>query len=312
MNYRNLGNSGLKVSVIGLGTNQFGGKVSLDESKNIIHAALDAGVNLIDTADVYQQGRSEENIGQALKGRREKALIATKVRHPTGDGPNEKGLSRQHILWGVEASLRRLSTDFIDLYQVHRWDPESPIEETMRTLEDLVRSGKVRYIGASNFTAWQFTHANSLAVRNGWTQFVSIQPHYHMLERGIERELMPACEYFNTGILPYFPLAGGFLSGKYKSNEPPPEGSRGETSKYVQRYMVKENYYLLDALGEFAKQRSHTLNELAHAWLLSRPQVASVISGATLVEHVEANTKAGVWKLSKDEIQAIDQILEGK
>lgn len=309
MQYRQLGKSGLKVSTIGLGTNQFGGKVDLGGTKNIIAAALDAGVNFIDTADVYQQGRSEEYIGAALLGSRDKALIATKVFFKVGEGPNDQSASRQHILAGVDASLRRLQTDYIDLYQIHRWDAETPIEETMRVLDDLVRAGKVRYIGASNFSAWQLTHANAIAELKGWTKFVSIQPHYHLLEREIEKELIPACEYFGIGILPYFPLAGGFLTGKYQEGQPAPEGSRGETSEYVQRYMTTENYARLDKLTAFAEERQHTLNELAHTWLLAQPLVSSVISGATKVKHVQANAAATDWELTQDEVTVLKEIL---
>lgn len=310
MQYRQLGKSGLKVSAIGLGTNQFGGKVDSVGTKKILAAALDLGINLIDTADIYQQGRSEENIGAALEGKRHQALIATKVFFKMGEGPNDLSASRQHILEGVEASLRRLRTDYIDLYQIHRWDAETPIEETMRALDDLVRAGKVRYIGASNFDGWQLTHANALAELKGWTQFVSIQPHYHMLEREIEKELIPACEYFGIGILPYFPLAGGFLTGKYREGQPAPEGSRGETSEYVQRYMTPENYARLTKLTAFAQEREHTLNELAHAWLLALPLVSSVISGATKLEHIQANAAASDWELSAEEITTLNEILE--
>lgn len=311
MQYRNLGFSGLKVSTIGLGTNQFGGKCDLETTKNIIAAALEAGVNFIDTADVYQNGRSETFIGEALKDHpRDQVLIATKVRHPVGDGPNQRGTSRHHILNSVDASLKRLQTDYIDLYQIHTWFGEAPIEETMRALDDLVRWGKVRYIGASNFSAWQLTHANGVASQKDHERFVSIQPHYHMLERGIEKELLPACDYFGIGILPYFPIAGGFLTGKYTREEGAPPGSRGETSKYVQRYMTDENYDKVEKLTAFASERGHTMTELAHAWLLSRPSVSSVISGATKVEHVKANAAAADWELSADEVEAVNVVLE--
>jgi aryl-alcohol dehydrogenase-like predicted oxidoreductase len=310
MQYRNLGKSGLKVSAIGLGTNQFGGKVDLAGTKNILAAALDAGVNLIDTADIYQSGRSETNIGEALKGRREQALIATKVFFKVGDGPNDQGASRQHIVDGIEASLRRLQTDHVDLYQIHRWDADTPIDETMQALDDLVRAGKVRYIGASNFSSWQLTHANAIAELKGWTKFVSIQPHYHMMERKIEEELIPACEHFGIGILPYFPLAGGFLTGKYEAGKPAPEGSRGESSEYVQRYMTPENYARLSALRSFAVERGHSINELAHAWLLAQPMVSSVISGATKVEHVQSNAAAGEWTLSVEDVEMVNRILD--
>jgi aryl-alcohol dehydrogenase-like predicted oxidoreductase len=310
MQYRKLGRSGLKVSAIGLGTNQFGGKVDQKMTKDILSAALEAGVNFIDTADTYQDGRSEEYIGSALAGKRSRALIATKVYSKVGEGPNDRGASRHHIMAGVEASLRRLGTDYIDLYQIHVWDEETPIDETLRALDDLLHAGKVRYIGASNFSAWQLTWANALAELRSWTKFVSIQPHYHLFERGIEAELIPACQYFDIGILPYFPLAGGFLTGKYKQGEPAPPGSRGETSQYVQRYMAPDNYARLDQLTAFAQQRGHSLNELAHAWLLAQPQISSVISGATRVEHVQANAAAGEWDLTAEETQQVNEILD--
>ena len=249
-------------------------------------------------------------IGQALQGLRHEALIATKVRFKTGEGPNDQGASRQHILDGVHASLRRLATDYIDLYQIHEWDDETPIEETMRALEDLVRSGKVRYIGASNFAAWQLTWANATAQQHGWTQFVSIQPHYHLFEREIETELLPACRAFEVGILPYFPLAGGFLTGKYQPGQPPPPGSRGETSKYVQSYLTDENYRRLGILERYAAERGHTINQLAHAWLLAQGPVSSVISGATRVEHIRDNVTAADWEINAIEETEIRQILE--
>lgn len=314
MEYRRLGSSGLKVSEIGLGTNRMGGKIDNKLAAEIIATALDAGVNLIDTADIYQAGRSEEAIGAALKGgRRQQALIATKVYHPIApEGPNNRGASRQHIIEGAEASLRRLATDYIDLYQIHVWDANSPIEETMRALEDLLRAGKVRYIGASNFAAWQLTHANGVAELRAWTQFASIQSHYHMLEREIEAEVLPAARYFNLGVLPYYPLAGGFLTGKYKRGQAAPKGSRGEESPYVQKLMVDANYAIVEKLQAFAQEHNHSMNALAHAWLLAEPQVSSVISGATKVEQVLENTKAAEWKLSAEEKTAVNSILDNK
>ena len=313
MQYRHLGRSGLFVSAVGLGTNQFGGKVDTKLAAEIIHAAVDAGVNFIDTADVYREGRSETFIGAAIQHLREKVLIATKVRHPVApNGPNDRGASRPHIISGAEASLRRLGIETIDLYQIHSWDDETPIEETMRSLEDLVRGGKVRYIGASNFTAWQLTRANAMAELHNWTSFISIQPHYHMLHRDIEAELLPACKYFNIGVLPYFPLAGGFLTGKYHRGQGAPKGSRGEESPYVQKYMTDENYTILERLAAFARERSHELNELAIAWLLAQPQVSSVISGAAKVEQVQANVKAGDWVLTAEDLSAVADILGEK
>ncbi len=311
MEYRNLGSSGLKVSALGLGTNQFGGKVDLRTTKEIINAALDEGVNLIDTANVYQEGRSEEFVGKALVRRRDEAIIATKFYFPMGEGPNDRGGSRQHILREAEASLSRLNMETIDLYQIHRWDESTPIQETMRALEDLIRSGKVRYIGASNFSAWRLTHANAVAELQGWSKFVSIQPHYHMFERGIEEELIPACQYFDIGVLPYFPLAGGFLTGKYEEGKSAPEGSRGEDSEYVQSYMTHENYQKLTSLKAFAEDRDRALNELAIAWLLTQPQISSVIAGATKMDHILDNVKAADWVLSDAEMDEIEEILGG-
>ncbi len=237
-------------------------------------------------------------------------MIATKFYFPTGaKGPNDRGASRFHIMNAVDASLRRLNTDYIDLYQIHCWDEETPLEETLQALDDLVRAGKVRYIGASNFQAWQLVLANKVAEKNQLGSFVSIQPHYHMLERGIEKELIPACIYEGIGILPYFPLAGGFLTGKYKQGIPAPEGSRGESSPYVQRYMTDSNYQVLSDLNDFAVKCGRTVNELAHAWLLAQPQVTSVISGATNVEHVKTNVLAADWALTQEGVEEIDRIL---
>lgn len=308
LTYRQLGKSGLRVSVLGLGTNQFGGKVDEKGVAEIIHAAIDHGVNFIDTADIYTGGRSEETIGKAIKGRRDRVVLATKVASRRGDGPNDYGASRQSIMAGVEASLRRLGTDYIDLYQIHRFDPHTPMEETMRALDDLVRSGKVRYIGASNYAAWQLCRSNDIAERYGWSQFVSVQPHYHLLERGIEKELVPYCEAFGVGIIPYYPLAGGFLTGKYRRGEPPPPGSRGESSSYVQQYFTDRNFDILEKLERFASERGRSVGELAIAWLLARPMVATVITGVTSVAQLLANLKAIDWQLSPEEIQEVDEI----
>lgn len=311
MEYRLLGNSGVRVSVIGLGTNQFGGKVDQQGVNAIIDGVLDLGVNFIDTANIYTSGRSEETLGNALRSRRQHVILATKGFHPVGKGPNERGASRYHLINAVEQSLRRLQSDYIDLYQIHSWDDETPIEESLRALNALVQSGKIRYIGASNFAAWQLARANTLAELRGWEPFITIQPHYHMLERSIEQELLPYCAAFKVGILPYFPLAGGFLTGKYRRDNPAPAGSRGETSAYVQRYMNDHNYSLIEKLSTWAQERGRSMGELAHAWLLAHPQVSSVISGATSLEHVQGNARSANWKLSEDEMEEIHTILEG-
>ncbi len=311
MEYRQLGNSGVRVSVIGMGTNQFGRKVAQTAVNAIIDAAVDQGINFIDTADVYTESDSEKTLGHALKGRWDKFVVATKVYFKTGEGPNDYGASRYHIMNGVEASLRRLQTDHIDLYQMHRWDDTTPIEETMRALDDLVRSGKVRYVGASAYAAWQLAKANLLADMRGWAAFVTIQSHYHMLEREVEKEVIPYCQAHNVGFIPYFPLAGGFLTGKYKRGQGAPADSRGESSAYVQRYMTDGNYTKVEKLAAWAEEREHTMGGLAHAWLLAQPQVCSVISGLTKLEHLQQNVKAAGWNLTAEEVSQVNVILEG-
>ena len=311
MKYRNLGNSGLKVSLLGLGTNQFGGKVSPKEAAAIIDAAIDGGVNFLDTANMYQQGRSEEAIGKAIQGKRSSILIATKVFHKVAPGgPNDYGSSRKHIFAAIEDSLKRLKTDYVDLYQLHFWDENTPLEESMQALDDLIHAGKIRYIGASNFSAWQLTQANAIARQNGWTQFVSLQPHYHLLAREIEAEIIPACQYLKVGILPYFPLAGGFLTGKYKEGSAPPKGSRGEDSEHVQQYFTSRYYKIIRQLADFAKKQGYSLNVLAHAWLMAQKQISSVISGVSKVAQIQANIASLAWEMSTQEVEEINQILE--
>ncbi len=310
MEYRQLGKSGVRVSVIGLGTNRFGSDaVSQADVNSMIDAALDLGINFIDTADVYTGGQSEITLGNALKGRWHKVVLATKVFFAQGDGPNDRGASRYHIMNGVEASLRRLQSDHIDLYYLHRWDAETPIEESLRALDDLIRMGKVRYIGASNYAAWQLAKANLLAEVRGWTAFAALQSHYHLLERGVEQEVIPYCAAHGVGFVPYFPLAGGFLTGKYRRGQPAPQGSRGESSAYVQGYMTDANYDKVEKLEAWAQARDRTLTDLAEAWLLAQPAVCSVISGATRVEHIQVNAQAAAWHLSADEVTEVNQIL---
>lgn len=311
MQYRQVGSAGVRVSVIGLGTNRFGSdKLPQADVNNIIDAALELGINHIDTANAYQDGRSEETLGNALKGRRDRFFVATKFFFPVGDGPNDRGASRYHMFNAVEASLRRLQSDHIDLYYVHRWDETTPIEETLRALDDLVRAGKVRYVGASAFASWQLAHANLLAQVRNWSPFVVLQSHYHMLERDVEREVLPYCRAHKVGFIPYFPLAGGFLTGKYKRGQPAPPGSRGENNEYVQKYMTEANYNRVEKLSAWAKKHGREMNELAQAWLLAQPQVCSVISGATRLEHVKNNVKAADWQLSAEEVAEINAILD--
>lgn len=310
MQYRQLGRSGVRVSAIGLGTNRFGSDaVPQEVVSSIVDAALDLGINHLDTANVYQGGRSEETLGRALKGRWDRFVVASKFYFPVGEGPNDRGSSRYHMMNAVEASLRRLQSDHIDLYYVHRWDEHTPVEETLRGLDDLVRAGKVRYVGASDFAAWQLARANLLAELRGWSPFVVIQSEYHLLERAVEREVLSYCRAFQVGFVPYFPLAGGFLTGKYRRGQPAPAGSRGESSSYVQGYMTEATFDRIEALEAWAETRGHSLNELALAWLMAQPQVCSVISGATRLAHVEANAEAADWALSAADVEEVGAIL---
>jgi aryl-alcohol dehydrogenase-like predicted oxidoreductase len=311
MLYRQLGKSGMRVSVIGLGTNRFGyEQMPQIEVNRVLDAAADLGINFLDSADVYQGGRSEETIGSALIGKRNKFVVATKYYNRTGDGPNDWGASRYHLYDAVDASLRRLQTDHIDLYYVHNFDVTTPIEEMLRGLDDLVRAGKIRYIGASNFLAWQIARSNLMAEVHGWTPFVAAQSHYHMLERDIEKEMLPFCQSQGVGLIPYFPLAGGFLTGKYRPDSPAPAGSRGESSPYVQKYMTPSNYAIVARLQEWAEQRGHSAGGAAQAWLFAHPEVSSVITGATRLEQMQENVKAAEWVLTSEEFKELSQMLQ--
>ena len=311
MEYRQLGNSGVRVSVVGLGTNRFGAAdLPQAEVNKIIDAALDAGVNFLDSANVYNDGRSEETLGVALKGRMDKVVMATKFNYPRKTSANSWGASRYHMMQAVEQSLRRLQSDHIDLYYCHRWDDTTPIEETLRGLDDLIRMGKVCYIGASAYASWQLAHANVLAELKGWSRFVVLQSEYNLLKRGVEREILPYCRAHNVGFVPYYPLAGGFLTGKYEMGKPPPPGSRGESVRNVQELMNERNYYLVTKLSAWSKDHGRGVNELAQAWLLAQPRVCSVITGAKNVEQLTSNVKAADWTLSADQLKEIEAILK--
>jgi len=311
MEYRQLGNSGARVSTVGLGTNRFGSAdMPQAEVNKVIDAALDAGVNFLDTANVYNEGRSEETLGVALKGRMDKVVIATKFNFPRKTSANSWGASRYQMMQAVEQSLRRLQTDHIDLYYCHRWDETTPIEETLRGLDDLIRMGKVNYIGASLYASWQLAHANLLAELKGWTPFVVLQSEYNMLKRGVEREILPYCRSHHVGLVPYYPLAGGFLTGKYEFGKPPPPGSRGESARNVQALLVESNYRIVTKLCAWAKDHGRGVNELAQAWLLAQPRVCSVITGAKRVDHVTSNVKAADWHLTTEQLKEIDGILK--
>ncbi len=307
MQYRQLGSSGLQVSAIGLGANNFGGRLDAGRTKTVVHAALDAGVNMIDTSNSYGGGYSEEFIGKALTGRRHEAVIATKVSSRISEGPNNSGNSRKHIYDQVDISLRKLRTDYIDLYQIHWWDPNTPIEETLRALDDLIRAGKVRYAGCSNFAAWQVCESHWTAKTLGINGFSSVQPRYSMLYRQPEEEMIPFCEKYNIGILPYYPLENGFLTGKYRRGQPAPDGAR--LSENDRGTLTGRNFDILEKLEEFASERGHTILELAFAWLLASPTVSSVIAGATRPEQVEGNAASADWSLTDEDVEEVNTIL---
>jgi len=307
---RNLGRSGLLVSLVGLGCNNFGGRIDLEASRKVVHKALDLGITLLDTADIYgNQGGSESCLGEILGDRRKDIVLATKFAMPMDKEEMLKGASLRYIMRAVEASLKRLKTDWIDLYQVHQPDPQTPIEETLRALDDLVRSGKVRYIGCSNFPAWQVVAAQWTSRHHELDAFVSCQDEYSLLVRGIERELVPAMTEYGLGLLPFFPLASGLLTGKYKHDGPKPEGARlSYMQNLADRYMTDDNWRIVGRLTDFAAASGHTLLELAFSWLAARPMVASVIAGATKPEQVEQNVKATDWALTPEDMAAIDKI----
>ena len=315
MDYRQLGRSGLRVSALALGTMTFGGR---DDFANVgstdvagarrqIDLCLDAGINLFDTADVYSGGLSEEILGEALDGRRDRVLLATKARMPMGEGPNDAGLSRHHLIASCEASLRRLRTDHIDLYQVHEWDGVTPLEETLDALDTLVRSGKVRYVGCSNYAGWQLMKALGLSERRGLQRFVSQQIYYSLQAREAEYELVPAAIDQGIGILVWSPLAGGLLSGKYRRDVPGPEGSRQLTDWDEPPVRDQEQLYdVVDALVEIGEAHGVSAAQVALAWLLGRPGVASVIVGARTDEQLADNLGAAQLTLSGDERARLD------
>jgi aryl-alcohol dehydrogenase-like predicted oxidoreductase len=310
MNRRSLGRSGLQVSAVGLGCNNFGGRIGLDATRKVVHKALDLGITLFDTADIYgDNGGSEDCLGQILGDRRKDIVLATKFGMEFGTTGVMKGASRRYIMSAVEDSLHRLKTDWIDLYQLHTPDPLTPLEETLRSLDDLVRQGKVRYIGCSNMPAWQVVEAQWIARQQGLEGFISCQDEYSLVQRGLERELQPAMQSHGLGLLPFFPLASGLLTGKYKRNAPPPGGTRfATTQRLADRYGTDANWAIVEALSDFCAKRRHSLLELAFSWLLARPQVASVIAGATKPEQLEQNVKAADWALTAEDLAEIDRL----
>ncbi|MDO9445003.1 MAG: aldo/keto reductase [Dehalococcoidia bacterium] len=309
MEYRNLGRSGLQVSVVGLGTNNFGMRMDAGQAADVVHACLDQGITLFDTADIYGgRGKSEEFLGAALKGRRDEAIVATKFAGPMGEGPLRSGGSRRYIMQEVEASLRRMDTDYIDLYQMHFPDPKTPQDETMRALDDLVTSGKVRYLGNSNYAGWQIANAAWIAKSEHLSPFVSAQNQYSLLDRRIEAEVVPAAREFGLSILPFFPLASGLLTGKYKRGQAAPEGARLSAGPQADRLLTEQNYDTVEKLEAFAQERGHTILELAFSWLASLDYVGSVIAGATRPDQVAANAAAASWRLTSEEMAEVDRL----
>ena len=312
MEMRNLGNSGLRVSQVGIGCNNFGMRLDVEATRRVVHRALDKGVTLFDTADSYgNRGGSESQLGDVLGARRRDIVLATKFGWEMDDVDMKRGGSRGYLMKAVEDSLKRLRTDYIDLYQFHKPDPRTPIEETLRVLDDLVRQGKVRYIGCSNFAGWQVADAAWISRHERLNAFVSVQNEYSLLVRDIEAELVPAMQKFGLGFLPYFPLAGGLLSGKYKRGAPLPTGARlTDTKRSADRFLTERNWAAVEKLEAFSAERGKTLLDVAFGWLLSRPTVASVIAGATTPDQVDANVAAAITRFDGDALATIDRITQ--
>jgi aryl-alcohol dehydrogenase-like predicted oxidoreductase len=311
MELRRLGGSGLKVSAIGLGGNTFGATVDGDEAVGVIRRALELGITFIDTADVYSRGRSEELIGKAIAGRRSQVVIATKVRGSMGEGPYAGGLSRRWITQAAEDSLRRLGTDFIDLYQAHAPDEETPLEETLRGMDDLVRQGKVRYVGCSNYGAWQLVQALGISERAGIARWVSVQPRWNVVEGLDDPHLLPACREFGVGIIPYTPLASGMLTGKYRGGEDPPSGTRAGDLPRIRQRFTDAGLAAVERLRPWAEARGRTTGELAIAWLLAHTEVSTVIVGARTAQQVDQNARAVSWSLTPQERDEVAQLAQG-
>jgi aryl-alcohol dehydrogenase-like predicted oxidoreductase len=314
MEHRFLGRTGMQVSELCMGAMTFGRETTEELSHRMLHRFVEAGGNFIDTADVYSTGKSEEVVGRWLKDKvRDDLVVATKVRFAMGEGPNDLGLSRKHILSGVEASLRRLGTDYIDLYQVHMWDDATPLEETLSTLNDLVRAGKVRYVGASNFSGWQLQKAIDLSRQMGWEILSSLQPQYNLLARSTEWELIPVCQREGLGVICWSPLRGGWLSGKYRRGmEAPPEGSRVQIaeekgwSESWSAYNNEHTWGVIDALLEISDEIGKAPAQIAINWLLQRPGVTAPIIGARTMEQVEQNLGAAGWSLNEAQMARLD------
>ena len=310
MEYRRLGRTGLRVSELCLGTMTFGNEADEDTSKEITARFVEAGGNFLDTANVYSRGISEEITGRIMKDYdREEIVLATKFRFPMGDGPNDSGASRAHILAACEASLKRLGTEYIDLYQIHCWDARTPLEETLSALDDLVRSGKVRYIGCSNFTGWQIEKSVRISEREGLARFDCLQPQYSLVVRDIEREVLPVCREEGLGVIPWSPLAGGFLTGKYSRDDAPPEGTRMASWQDTwQRHATPEKFDIVDRVVEIAESRDKKPAQVALNWCKDQPGITAPIIGARNLDQLENNLGATGWTLSEDEMSALDEL----
>ena len=310
MEYRNLGSSGLRVSLVGLGCNNFGMRLDLEQTRAVVDRAFDLGITLFDTADMYGgRGGSETQLGKILGHRRKDIVLASKFGMAMSDDGTKIGASRRYIMSAVEDSLRRLKTDWIDLYQLHQPDPLTPLDETIQALDDLVTQGKIRYIGCSNLPSWQVVESQWISKSMGLNRFVSCQDEYNILNRNVEAELIPAMQKYGCGLLPYFPLASGLLTGKYKRTEMP-EGARlTDMPTFANRiYLTDENFDIVDNLHKFANKTGHSILELAFGWMASRPTTASIIAGATKPEQIDANVAAVNWKLSQSEIDEVNKI----
>ena len=310
MDYRRLGHSGLWVSAVGIGCNNFGAKCDEATTRAVVHACLDAGITLFDTADMYgNRGGSETLLGRILGHHRKDIVLASKFGLPMGEGPYLNGAGRHYIMRAVEDSLRRLRTDHLDLYQVHRPDPATPIEETLRALDDLVRDGKVRYVGCSNFAGWQLAEAEWAARAGGTVRFISAQNEYSLVDRRIEGDLVPAANAYGVGILPYFPLANGLLTGKYQRNHAMPDGARmTERPTRAEEVLTDRNWTIAEKVADYAAARGHSLLEAAIGWLASQDHVPSVIAGATTAEQVAQNAAAADWRMTAEEIADINAL----
>ena len=312
MQYTRLGNTGLMVSELCLGCMTFGQEADEATSSEIVGRFLEAGGNFVDTADVYSDGASEEITGRALKAVRDDVVLSTKVRFPMGEGPNDVGLSRKHIMQGCEDSLGRLGTDYIDLYQVHCWDGAAPLEETLSALTDLVRSGKVRYVGVSNFTGWQLMKSLAVSESGGFEQFVCLQPQYSLVDRNIEREILPVCVEEGLGVIPWSPLGGGFLSGKYRRGEEPPEDSRiagavESMEEHWERRAIDRNWATLDVVGRISEETGKSYAQISLNWLLRQEAVTAPIIGARTPEQLEDNLGATGWELTAEQVDELSE-----